>query len=163
LSLHWHGPCHLKNWIWAAGSHCNCEIGSTWGWVLIWRVFIFHIIHGKVGVIFHLIKFSNSHNFYVIYFFLTFLYIAVDYFWVSASDKEGARGQFAWLNGGIVSAKLWGSDQPVEPDTNIANQCVDLGTDQGKLVVNDCETHSHVLCEVPLNAIDCFKWWSSYI
>lgn len=97
-------------------------------------------------------------DYYYIYLLFEHTLFSASYFWVSASDIGRSDDQLTWINNEKVNARLWVPGQPKVPyNGRSGNLCVDLNTSKRKLEVNDCSTQSKVLCEVPLDVIDCFQ------
>lgn len=76
---------------------------------------------------------------------------------MSASDIGHRVGQYLWINNEKVNATLWAAGQPRNSGHfQSENTCVNMNTGEGKLEVSSCISDSLVICELPVNAIDCF-------
>jgi len=73
---------------------------------------------------------------------------------LSAINKGRASREFHWADGGEVDAALWAPNEP-----NMFGQvdwaCVGMMRD-GKLAAYDCATKNRPLCQLPVEAAQCF-------
>ena len=92
---------------------------------------------------------------FIIYHMHTFLVICNsvlgnnnDYFWVGAIQATDSKGAFYWVDGSRFYLGLWFSGEPNQIDQN-NRQCVDLGTEEQQLKMNDfaCSSSLYFLCE----------------